>query len=135
VHETEDKTYFGWTIFRFLLDSLSGANGGTAPHTLPTETSISLRLSITKLLSNLTHRQHWVTNEDVLIRHSRVLPDTVNGSLDAPPVRDLHHALDSVLVPVQDDVACASLLRDVRLCLGTRCPNDGCPARLRDLRE
>jgi hypothetical protein len=49
--------HVGRHSLRFFADSLSGAIGGTAPNAFPTETSVPLRLSISKLLSNLARRQ------------------------------------------------------------------------------
>jgi hypothetical protein len=68
-HGTEGKTYFGRTIFRFFADSLSGANGGTAPEAFPTETSVPLRLSISKLLSNLVCSQPLAWEEERFTTH------------------------------------------------------------------
>lgn len=52
-------TYEGRTSLRFFGVSLRGENGGTAPDALPTDTKVPFRLSNSKFISNLKHRNKY----------------------------------------------------------------------------
>lgn len=55
--------------------------------------------------------------------------------MHALAAREREHALDDVLLGVQDDVVCAVRARDGGLLRGRRRPDDGRPSVLRELRE
>ena len=130
------KTNVGRSSLTFFSTSFSRENGGTAPDALPKETIMPLRLINLKLLSKLRGINDNNMNE--IAFHARILPDTIENSINTFAVGQFQHSLHCILYRVQDDMIGSILLREFSLGWCRCGSNYGCtnsPTQLRQERS